>query len=57
MKITVQIKNVFGQERIYPICARAKLFAQISGHKTLTRADIGLIKQLDYTVSQEVTEL
>lgn len=57
MKITVKIKNVFGHERIYPVCPQAKLFAQISGHKTLTRTDIGLIKQLNYEVTQEVTKL
>ena len=55
--ITVKIKNVFGHERIYPVCPQAKLFARISGHKTLTRDAIGLIKEMGYTVSQEVTEL
>jgi hypothetical protein len=57
MKITVKIKNVFGNERIYPVCPQAKLFAQISGHKTLTRHAISLIKGLGYTVVQEVTQL
>jgi len=57
MKITVKIKNVFGNERIYPVCPQAKLFAQISGHKTLTRDAIDLIKKMGYTVTQEVTEL
>jgi hypothetical protein len=55
--ITVKIKNVFGNERIYPVCPQAKLFAQISGHKTLTRDAIDLIKKMGYSVSQEVTEL
>ena len=57
MKITVKIKNVFGHERIYPVCPQAKLFAQISGHKTLTRHAIILIKGLGYNVVQEVSEL
>jgi len=57
MKITVKIKNVFGHERIYPVCPQAKLFARISGHKTLTRDTIDLIKKMGYSVSQEVTEL
>ena len=57
MKITVKIKNVFGNERIYPVCTQAKLFARISGHKTLTRDTIDLIKKMGYSVSQEVTEL
>jgi hypothetical protein len=57
MKITVKIKNVFGHERIYPVCPQAKLFARISGHTTLTRNVITLIKEMGYTVSQEVSEL
>jgi hypothetical protein len=57
MKITVKIKNVFGHERIYPVCPQAKLFARLAGHKTLTRDTIDLIKKMGYSISQELTEL
>jgi len=57
MKITVKIKNVFGHERIYPVCPQAKLFARLAGHKTLTRHAISIIKDMGYSVTQEVTEL
>jgi hypothetical protein len=57
MKITVKIKNVFGHERIYPVCPQAKLFARLAGHKTLTRHAISVIKDMGYSVVQEVTEL
>lgn len=55
--ITVEIKNVFGNERIYPVCPQAKLFARLAGHKTLTRDTIDLIKKMGYSISQELTEL
>jgi hypothetical protein len=55
--ITVKIKNVFGNERIYPVCPQAKLFARLAGHKTLTRHAISVIKDMGYEVTQEVTEL
>jgi len=55
--ITVKIKNVFGHERIYPVCPQAKLFARLAGHKTLTRHAISIIKDMGYSVTQEVTKL
>jgi len=57
MKITVKVATNYGREYIYPVCNTAKAFARISGHKTLTRDTIDLIKKMGYTVSQEVSEL
>jgi hypothetical protein len=51
MTITVEIKNVYGNETIYPVCDRAKTFAAIAGTKTLTRHALSLIKGLGYTVN------
>jgi hypothetical protein len=50
MTIQVTIKNVYGNQTIYPICEKAKIFANIKGQKTLTAADINHIKMLGYTV-------
>ena len=50
MTIQVQIKNVYGKETIYPICEKAKIFADMVGQKTLTRQNIHFIKALGYTV-------
>jgi hypothetical protein len=50
MKIQVTIKNVYGNETIYPACDKAKLFASMLGQKTLTRADISRIKQLGFEI-------
>jgi hypothetical protein len=58
-QITVEIKTVYGNELIYPICDQAKLFAELAGTKTLTLRQISLIKQLGYTVTarQKITNL
>lgn len=50
MHIQVEIKNVYGKELIYPICASAKTFADIADTKTLTFETIQLIKRLGYTI-------
>lgn len=51
MSITVQIKSVYGNETIYPVCDKAKAFAAIAGDKTLTRTTIKLVKELGYAVN------
>ena len=35
MNLIVEKKNVYGVERVYPVCKKAKLFAKISGNKVL----------------------
>ena len=57
MNITVKIATNYCLEYIYPVCPQAKLFTRLTGHKTLTRHAISLIKEMGYTVSQEVSEL
>lgn len=58
MSVQVQIKNVYGNQSIYPVCDKAKIFANMVGQKTLTLANIEHIKKLGYTVEvvqQKVT--
>lgn len=59
MKITVQIKNVYGNQTIYPICESAKTFAAMLGQRTLTMENIHYIKALGYEVEvqQHVVKL
>lgn len=57
MNITVQIKNNYGTEAIYPACSDSQAFARIAGTKTLTRETIALIKTLGYTVSVAQTNV
>ena len=53
MNLIVKIKNVYGVDRIYPVCDKAQLFARISGNKTLLPVDIELIKKLGYNLTTE----
>ena len=57
MTITVSIKNVYGNETIYPVCGTAKKFANLTGTKTLTVYAIEQIKALGYTVQVEQVKL
>ena len=53
MNLIVEKKNVYGVERVYPVCNKAKLFARISVNKTLLPEDIELIKKLGYNLTTE----
>ena len=50
MEIVVMIKNVYGNELIYPVCDKAKRFALLSGRKTLSPRDIEIIEELGFSV-------
>jgi len=51
MNITVQIKNIYGKETIYPACEVSEQLALLAGTKTLTRDSINIIKKLGYTIN------
>ena len=57
MKITVKVKNVYGVDRIYPVCEAAQTFAAFTGNKTLSPADIERIKALGYEIEVEMPTL
>ena len=50
MQITVEIKNVYGVERIYAVCNNAKLITKLKQSKTLSKEDISILKDLGYTI-------
>lgn len=51
MKITIEIKEVYGAGLVYPVCEKAKLFARLINKKTLPHEAIQIIKALGYTVN------
>ena len=57
MQLIVSKKNVYGVERVYPVCNKAKLFANISGNKTLLPEVIELIKKLGYNLTTKQEEI
>lgn len=48
MKIQIEMKEVYGETKVYPVCPKAKLFAKIAGTKTLTRETLENIERLGY---------
>lgn len=50
MTIQVMVRTVYGKNLVYPICDKAKAFAQIAGHKTLDQRAIALIESLGFEV-------
>ena len=55
--IQVEIKNVYGTERIYPLCDNAKRFARLTNTKTFNREIISIIKQIGIQVEIKQTQL
>ena len=49
-KLIVQVKNIYGVDRIYPVCEKSKSFSQIAGLKTLQPTVIDEIKKLGYKI-------
>ena len=47
-ELTVQIKSIYGEDKVYPICKDSRTFANIAGTKTLTQETIAYIKKLGY---------
>ena len=52
-EFVVNIRSVFGNERIYPISESALLIAKLMERKTFNRNDIEIIKKLGFSVSVE----
>ena len=48
--IMVEVRDVYGQSKIYPVCGEAQIFAEIAGTKTLLPQDIKRIQMLGYEV-------
>ena len=57
MNITVEIREVYGQSKIYPVCDKAKIFADIAGTTTLLPRDIQRIQVLGFEVLVKQREL
>lgn len=55
--LKIQVKNVYGNETIYPVNETAKIFAKIAGTKTLTRETINQAKELGYQVQLDTVHM
>jgi len=50
--VTVEVKSVYGNELIYPINEAAKLFASLTGNKTLNLVDLQRIQALGFEIAE-----
>lgn len=58
MNITVKIKNVYGERRVYPACETSKLLLSMSPSlQTFNERQIDAIKQLGYTIHVQAERL
>jgi hypothetical protein len=48
--IVIEVRSVYGEMKAYPACPRARIFADIAGTITLTRATLNLVEQLGVTI-------
>lgn len=46
--IVVEVRNVYGNQNIYPLCDNARAFAKLTGKKTLSHADLITIGALGF---------
>jgi hypothetical protein len=51
--ILIQIRDVYGVSKAYPLNVRAKVLAEIAGTKTLTRAVLELAVLIGFTIKIE----
>ena len=50
MQLIVEIKSVYGVQRIYAVCNNAKLITKLKQSKTLNKEDISILRELGYTI-------
>jgi len=55
--ITVEVRNVYGNTLVYPMCDTAKLFARIANKTTLDASNLNDIARLGYQVNTSLVEL
>lgn len=57
MQAIVEIKQVYGNELIYPVNDVAQKLANLAGTKTLQRDTIKIAKELGFTFTQKQREI
>jgi len=57
MQLTVEIKSVYGVERIYAVCNNAKLITKLKNSKTLSKEDISILRELGYRIETKQTTI
>ena len=51
MQIKIEIRSIYGEDKAYPACGSARVFADIAGTKTLTRQTLFRVLLLGYAIA------
>jgi len=57
MTLTIEIKNVYGNDLIYPVCDTAKKLCSITGYKTFNTNTIKTLKEIGYVFKTDSINL
>ena len=57
MNLTIELKTVYGNDLIYPICNKAIKLSQLTNQKTFSKFAINKLKELGYTFTQKEMSL
>jgi hypothetical protein len=49
-QITIQIRNVYGEDKAYPMDHKAECIARIAGTKTLTQSTLANVRAMGFTI-------
>ena len=52
MELIVKVKQVYGNDMIYPVNETAQKFANLIGKKTFSKVDLAIISNLGYKITQ-----
>jgi hypothetical protein len=50
-KITLEVRNQFGRQDIYPACELSKILVQLTGRGTFNRAEIEILKRAGFDIT------
>ena len=57
MNLTIELKTVYGNDLVYPICNKAIKLCQLTNQKTFSKFAINKRKELGYTFTQKEMSL
>jgi len=57
MNLTIELKTVYGNDLIYPVCDKASKLCSLTNQKTFSQSAIKILKELGYTFTQKELSL
>jgi hypothetical protein len=52
-QVLIELRDIYGEQKAYPVNEQAKLFADMLGTKTLTQRNLCLIERLGFTIQTQ----